>query len=78
MNQKQIYHPGYRSLVRKLKAARLEASLSQEDVARQLGVCRTWVTKVEANELGLDLLGLVGLCRVYGLRAGELILLVEE
>jgi transcriptional regulator with XRE-family HTH domain len=78
MRQKQIYHPGYRALVARLKVARLEAGLSQEDVARQLGVCRTWVTKVETNELGLDLLGLVKLCRVYGLRAGELILLVEE
>ena len=43
-----------------------------------MGLCRTWGAKIESCKLGLDLLGFVRLCGVYGLRAGELIRMMEN
>ena len=73
MPDKQIYNPRYRALVARLKHARLSLGLSQAQVARRLGLCRTWVAKIECCELRLDLLHFVKLCRLYGLRASEVI-----
>lgn len=78
MSEKQIYHPRYRDLITCLKGTRKKLGLSQAAVAVQLGLCRTWVAKVEACELGLDLLHLVKLCRVYGLKARDMIGMLGE
>jgi hypothetical protein len=45
----------------------------QAEVARKKGLCRTWMAKVECCEIGLDVVGLVKLCGVYGLRAADVI-----
>lgn len=75
---KTIYDPAYRSMVANLRAARLRRRLRQEDVAIKLGVTRTWVAKVEMCEICLDILQMVHLAHVYGLRAYELVREVEE
>ena len=71
--EKAIYHAGYRRLVGKLRDARTRCGLLQSDVAAKLGVARTWVSKVETCELRLDVLGLVRLCRVYGVSVQRLV-----
>ena len=43
-----------------------------------MGLCRTWIAKIECCELRLDLLHFVRLCRVYGLRASEGIEGIEQ
>ena len=63
MPSKQIHDRGYRQLVATLKATRKEQGLTQAEVAARLGVCRTWVSKIESCEVGLDLLGVIRLCR---------------
>ena len=65
-------------LVASLRATRRRLGLRQEDVARRLGVARTWLTKVEQREIRLDVVQLVRLARVYGVRAHELVRNVEE
>ena len=77
MNEKQIFNPQYRAVIARLKTERRERGLTQTAVARRMGVCRTWISKVEANELGLDVLHLVRLCRIYGLRVQEIVALME-
>ena len=52
--------------------------MTQAEVAGKLGLCRTWVAKIEGCELALDLLGLVRICRVYGIEAKDAIGMMEE
>lgn len=78
MAEKQIYNAGYRELVAHLMATRKMLGMTQGQVAGHLGVGRSWVSKVETCELALDLLYLVKLCRVYGLRARGMIELMGK
>ena len=64
--QKSIYEEEYRQMISTLRQARKAKGLRQEDVARELGVCRTWVTKTEQCDLRLDVLQLVRLAELYG------------
>ena len=76
--EKEIYNAGYRQLVARLREARKGLGLTQQEVADRLGAGRTWVAKIEMCELRLDLLQFVRLCRVYGLKAREVIGVMEE
>jgi transcriptional regulator with XRE-family HTH domain len=77
MSEKQIYSDGYRTLVASLKDTRKRLGLTQAEVACRMNLGRTWVVKVEACEIGLDLLHLVQMCRVYGLKAQDMIELMQ-
>lgn len=56
----------YRRLVERLKAARLEAGLSQVQVAEALGVPQQHVSRVELGERRVDPTELAELARLYG------------
>lgn len=75
---KQIYQEGYRQLVKHLRKTRLSLGMTQADVAEKLGICRTWIAKVEQCEQSLDLVHLVNLCKVYGLKAEDLLDMLEH
>jgi len=77
VSEKQIYNDRYRELVEHLRGRRLDLGLTQAQAAHAIGVNRTWISKVENCELSLDLLGLVRFCRVYGLRARDVIEIME-
>lgn len=53
---KSIYTPPYELVVAKLKQARLDAGLSQEDLADRLGRPQLWVSRTERGERRVDLL----------------------
>jgi len=76
--KKTIHDRAYGALVATLRDSRRCRGLRQEDVARRLGVTRTWVTKIEQRELRLDVIQLVRLCRIYGLSAHRLVRELEE
>ena len=78
MLEKQIYNAHYRELIAHLRDRRKDLGLTQSQAARVMEVSRTWVSKVECCELGLDLLGLAMLCRVYRLRARDVIALMDR
>lgn len=61
-----------------MDATRKAHGLTQAEVAARLGVCRTWVSKVESCEVGLDLLGVIRLCRVYGLKTATAVEVMEK
>ncbi len=68
---KTIYHPMYEQLISLLRDRRRELGMSQEDVARKLSVCRSWVGKVEQRERRLDVMETWCLCRVYGVSLAD-------
>jgi len=53
---KTIYHPGYRRLMGKLRAARKAASLRLVDAARMMGRGKDWLHRVETSQVRLDVL----------------------
>jgi len=60
-------HPErYRLLILRLREARTEAGMSQEEVAAALGVRQKFVSKIETGEWRIDPLELQELAELYG------------
>lgn len=55
----------YKEVIRKLKAARIAAGLSQEDVAKKLGKSQSYISKVEAGEQRIDVIELRAFTKLY-------------
>jgi transcriptional regulator with XRE-family HTH domain len=70
---KTIYDMEYRDLVAGLRRARKANGLRQQDVGRELGVDRTWVSKIERSEIRLDVMQLVRLAKLYQLDVHDLV-----
>ncbi len=67
-------HPElYREMLERLRRARVEADLTQEDVARLLGVRQTLVSKIETGERRVDPIELRELAELYGKPLADLI-----
>ena len=56
----------YREFLRKLKAARLEAGLTQKQVADLLRKRQSYVSKSESGERRIDVVELEDFARLYG------------
>ena len=70
---KAIYHPVYRRMIGRLTAARKKRGLTQDAVAKVIGVHRQWVSKIEICELTCDVITLIRLCRLYRIRPADLV-----
>ncbi len=55
----------YKEVINKLKAARIAAGLSQEEVAKKLGKSQSYISKVEAGEQRIDILELKRFADLY-------------
>jgi len=55
---KTIYSKEYRDLVGKLKTARLEAGVTQKQVAKKLKKPQSYISKVETGEQRIDVIEL--------------------
>jgi transcriptional regulator with XRE-family HTH domain len=63
----------YRQLIDQLVAARTQANLSQERVAKLLGTHQQFVSRYETGERRLDAIELVDVARALGLSPVDLI-----
>ena len=64
---KKSIHTDERAVfVKRLKKARLEAGLTQEDTAKKLGCSQSWVSKIELGELRVEAIWLNRLAKLYG------------
>ena len=61
----------YRAFLRRLRAARREAGLTQVAVARRLGKPQSFVSKCESGERRVDVVELDAFARVYGRRLDD-------
>lgn len=67
-----------KSLLRKLlKEARLEAGLTQVEVAARLKVPQSYIAKVEQGERKISFIEVIDLCKALGLNAKVLISRLE-
>jgi transcriptional regulator with XRE-family HTH domain len=78
MNTKAIYNPKYRALVEFIRAVRKKRGMTQSELGRRMRLSRQSVHKIESCEVRLDLVRYVNLCRILGLKAGQLLGRLEE
>ena len=62
---KAIYSQDHRNLVEKLKQARIEAGLDQEEAARLLRKTQSYVSKIESGQRRIDVIQLKNLAKIY-------------
>ena len=62
---KSIYSKDYRNVIEKLKKARLDAGLKQEDVALKLKKPQSYISKIERGERRVDITELKELAKIY-------------
>lgn len=60
------YRKRYERFLVKLKQARLDANLLQQEVATRLGKHQSFVSKIESGERRVDLVELQVLAEIYG------------
>ena len=63
---KAIYSNEHRTLVERLKKARTEAGLGQEEVAKILKVSQSYISKIESGQRRVDIVQLKAFARIYG------------
>ena len=63
--KKSIHTSERATFVKRLKQARIEAGLTQVQVADKLGCSQSWVSKVELGELRVEAIWLNRLAKLY-------------
>ena len=64
--KKSIHTKERAGFVKRLKQARLDAGLTQTEVAEKLGSSQSWVSKIELGELRVEAIWLNRLAKLYG------------
>jgi len=62
---KTVYTKEYKEIIEKLKQARFDASLKQEDVAHKLKKPQSYVSKIERGERRLDVVEVKEFAKIY-------------
>ena len=62
---KSIYTKEYKSVIGKLKKARLEAGLKQAEIAKKLVEPQSYISKIERGERRIDVTELKKLADIY-------------
>lgn len=65
MSMSKKYLPRYQKLTQKLRAARLEAGLTQVEAGKKLKKPQAYLSKIERGERGVDAVELAELARAY-------------
>lgn len=63
--EKTIYRYEYRAFRQRLRRARAEAGLTQEEVAKELNKPQSYVSKVESGERRIDVVELKDFSKIY-------------
>ena len=62
---KTIYRKDYKRVIEKLREARLEAGMSQVDVAKTMNRPQSYISKVERGDQRIDVIELKILSNIY-------------
>ena len=66
-----LYHAQYEVLRNVMRSVRVEAGLTQVDMAEALGVGQSYVSKLERGENFVDVLLFARWCAACGVKAGK-------
>ncbi len=75
---KSIYSKKYQTVISLLKQARLDAGITQQDLAIKLKVTQTFVSKCERLERRLDIIEMGNFCNAIGIKLSDFILVLEK
>jgi len=75
---KTIYSDEYFELLLMLRKKRLDAGLSQKELAKRLSVKRSFVGKTERGERRIDVIELQATCRALGVDFIEFVTELQE
>lgn len=64
--KKSIHTKERAVFVERLRKARMEAGLTQVQVAKKLGCTQSWISKIELGELRVEAIWLNRLAKLYG------------
>lgn len=64
--EKSLYSKEYADFLKEIRKIRIDASLTQADLAERLGQTQSFVSKVERGERRLDVVELRAFCEVLG------------
>ena len=71
MGMRKSIHTDERAVfVKRLKKARVDAGLTQAEVAEKLGCSQSWMSKIELGELRVEAIWLNKLAKLYGKSVG--------
>ena len=59
------YKPRYQKLIKRLRAARLDAGLTQETVGDKLKKPQSYVSKIERGERNVDIIEMADIAKLY-------------
>lgn len=62
---KSVYTKDYREIIERLKRARIESGLSQQEVASRLNKPQSYISKIESGERRLDVVEMKKFAEVY-------------
>jgi len=62
---KSIFNEEHKTVVKKLKQARLEISLDQNQVANMLKKTQSYISKIESGQRRLDIIQLKSFAKIY-------------
>lgn len=62
---KSIFNKDHKTVVKKLKQARLEIGLNQKQVASMLRKTQSYVSKIESGQRRLDVIQLKNFAKIY-------------
>lgn len=70
---KSVFTRRYKIFREELESARLEAELSQEQLAKKVGWDQTFVSKIERGVRRLDVVELIAICEALGIDPGDFV-----
>ena len=62
---KSVYTNDYKEIIERLKTARIEAGLAQQEVADKLGKPQSYISKIESGERRLDVAEMKKFASIY-------------
>src|ERR1044071_3504475 len=75
---KSIYTREYGAVLRLLRQARIEAGVTQVELAKKLRQTQSFVSKIEVGDRRLDIIQLRTICLALGISLGEFVSRIER
>ncbi|MFZ2303754.1 MAG: helix-turn-helix transcriptional regulator [Minisyncoccia bacterium] len=62
---RSVYSKDYKEIIERLKTARIDAGLAQQEVANKLGKPQSYISKIESGERRLDVVEIKKFANIY-------------
>ena len=62
---KSVYSKDYKEIIERLKTARIETGIAQQEVASKLGKPQSYISKIESGERRLDVVEIKRFAMIY-------------